>query len=129
MSRVDVVIPAYNAAAFIEDALASVVAQGDCVASIIVVDDGSSDATVATIEAFGRRHPGLVLACLRQANAGPSAARNRGLAQVRAEFVAMLDADDVWEPHKLRRKLEAFDRPRYERNAKPDRHKMGCSVP
>jgi glycosyltransferase involved in cell wall biosynthesis len=115
VSRVDVVIPAYNAAAFIEDALASVVAQGDCVASIIVVDDGSRDATVATVEAFGRRHPGLVLACLRQANAGPSAARNRGLAQVRAEFVAMLDADDVWEPHKLRRQLEAFDRPRFER--------------
>lgn len=115
MSRVDVVIPAYNAAAFIEDALASVVSQGDCVARVIVVDDGSSDDTVATVEAFGRRHPGLALLCMRQANAGPSAARNHGLAQVQAEFVAMLDADDVWEPRKLQRQLQVFDQPRYER--------------
>lgn len=115
MSRVDVVIPAYNAAAFIEEALNSVVAQGDCVAQIIVVDDGSSDNTAEIVEAFGHRHPGLVLKCLRQRNAGPSAARNRGLAQVRAEFVAMLDADDIWAPDKLRRQLEKFDQPQFER--------------
>jgi glycosyltransferase involved in cell wall biosynthesis len=113
MSRVDVVIPAYNAAAFIEDALASVAAQGDCVARVIVVDDGSTDDTVGIVEAFGRRHPELPLACLRQPNAGPSAARNRGLAQVQAEFVAMLDADDIWAPQKLRLQLDAFDHPRF----------------
>jgi glycosyltransferase involved in cell wall biosynthesis len=115
MSRVDVVIPAYNAAAFIEEALASVVAQGNCVARIIVVDDGSTDNTVETVEAFGRRHPEFALVCLQQANAGPSAARNRGLAHVDAEFVAMLDADDVWVPQKLQRQLAVFDRPRFER--------------
>lgn len=113
MSRVDVVIPAYNAAAFIADALASVAAQGDCIASVIVVDDGSSDDTVAIAEAFGRQHPELGLVCLRQPNAGPSAARNRGLAQVRAEFVAMLDADDIWAPQKLQRQLALFDQPRF----------------
>lgn len=115
MSRVDVVIPAYNAAGFIEEALTSVAAQGPCVASVIVVDDGSRDNTVELAEAFGRRHPEIGLVCLRQANAGPSAARNHGLARVKAEFVAMLDADDVWAPHKLQRQLEVFDRPRFER--------------
>jgi glycosyltransferase involved in cell wall biosynthesis len=114
MKRVDVVIPAYNAASFIEDALASVAAQGDCVARVIVVDDGSTDDTVAIAEAFGLRHPGLALVCLRQPNAGPSAARNRGLAHVQAEFVAMLDADDIWAPQKLQRQLEVFDHPRFE---------------
>lgn len=113
--RIDVVIPAYNAAAFIEDALGSVAAQGECVARVIVVDDGSSDDTVRVVEEFGRRHPQLPVTCLRQANAGPSAARNRGLAQVKAEFVALLDADDLWAPDKLRRQLAVFDRPRFER--------------
>jgi glycosyltransferase involved in cell wall biosynthesis len=108
-ARVDVVVPAYNAAAYIEDALASVLAQGPCVASLIVVDDGSRDDTVALVEAFGARHPELRVTCLRQANAGPSAARNRGLAAASAEFVALLDADDRWHPDKLARQLAVFD--------------------
>lgn len=109
MSRVDVIIPAHNAALYIAQALASVMAQGDCVARIIVVDDGSTDGTAACVHEFAAAHPQVRVECLQQRNAGPSAARNRGLALARAEFVAMLDADDVWSPEKLRRQLALFD--------------------
>lgn len=112
-ARVDVVIPAYNASRFVVDALRSVVAQAPHVAGIIVVDDGSKDDTVAVVQAFAADYPPGFIRCLSQANAGPSAARNAGLAQARAEFVALLDADDIWQPGKLAAQLERFDHPAF----------------
>lgn len=113
--RVDVVIPTYNAAAFIEDALDSVVAQGDCVARIIVIDDGSIDDTEFIVKNFQARHAAAVdISYLKQTNAGPSAARNFGLARINADFVALLDADDVWTKDKLRKQLAVFDAPEFE---------------
>lgn len=113
--RVDVVIPTYNAAAFIENALDSVVAQGDCVARIIVIDDGSTDDTDIIVRNFQARHAAAVdILYLKQTNAGPSAARNRGLTRVNADFVAFLDADDVWAKDKLRKQLAVFDAPEFE---------------
>lgn len=109
--RVDVVIPAYNAGDFIEQALESVAAQGPCIASIFVVDDGSTDGTVAIVKAFAERHQNLRIECLSQKNLGPSAARNSGLSLAKSEFVALLDADDVWVPTKIPRQLALFDRP------------------
>lgn len=109
--RVDVVIPAYNAAKFIEHALESVAAQGSCIASIIVVDDGSTDDTVAVVEAFSACHRNLLIRCISQTNLGPAAARNYGLSFAKSEFVALLDADDVWLPTKILRQLALFDLP------------------
>lgn len=93
---VSVVIPAFNAQAHLEECLTSVRAQASEVdLEIIVVDDGSIDCTPA----IARQHPDVRY--LRQANRGPSAARNVGIAAARGEFVAFLDADDLWPSGKL----------------------------
>lgn len=97
MTRVDVVIPAYNAQAYLGEALDSVFAQGALVGRVIVVDDGSSDATAAVAAARGA----AVELVRHSRNRGISAARNAGLAHCEADFVAFLDADDRWLPGKL----------------------------
>lgn len=94
-ASVSVVIPAYNAERFLRDALASVLRQTLPPLEILVVDDGSGDNTArlaASVEG---------VRCIRQANAGVSAARNRGIEEARGEFIALLDADDAWMPEKL----------------------------
>ena len=93
---IDVVIPAYNAEAYLAAALASVHAQTLAPRSIIVVDDGSRDRTADVAEAGGAT-------VLRQANGGPGAARNTGVRHATAEWIAFLDADDWWEPRFLER--------------------------
>lgn len=99
---VSVVVPAHNAAATLADALRSALSQEPPPLEIVVVDDGSTDATIevaraAAPAAAGR---GCELRVLSQPQAGPSAARNRGIEQARGEWVAFLDADDVWRPDK-----------------------------
>lgn len=93
---VSIVIPAYNAAATLAAALASVRQQAHPVAEVIVIDDGSTDGTADVAQAAARQVPGVQL--VRQANAGPAAARNRGLALAAGDLVAFLDADDLWPP-------------------------------
>jgi len=95
---VSVVIPAYNAEAYIETAVDSVLAQRFRNFELIVVDDGSSDSTAARLGAYGD-----ALRCIRQPNGGVSRARNRGIEASRGRLVAFLDADDVWLPEKLGR--------------------------
>ena len=100
---VSVVIPAYNAQAHLAECLASVGAQsGHFRLEIIVVDDGSRDATAD----IAQRHPGVH--CVTQANSGPSAARNAGIALAQGEFVAFLDADDLWPTGKLESQLQVL---------------------
>ena len=93
-ARVSVVIPAWNAAATIGATLASVLAQTRPADEIVVVDDGSSDGTAAIVEALASRHAALRL--VRQENAGPMRARNRGVAETTGDYVAPIDADDLW---------------------------------
>jgi glycosyltransferase involved in cell wall biosynthesis len=98
-----IVIPAYNAERFVEAAVASALAQqGAGQIEVIVVDDGSSDATAARVAAID----GVRL--IRQANAGVSAARNAGLAEAKGEFVIFLDADDELLPDAIRCHREAM---------------------
>jgi glycosyltransferase involved in cell wall biosynthesis len=92
---ISVIIPTYNNAAYLPAAVASVRAQAMAVREIIIVDDGSQDGTEAVIPTLGE------VRYLRQANAGPAAARNRGLAMAEGEWVAFLDADDTWTPDRL----------------------------
>lgn len=93
---VSVIIPAYNAAAYVAEAVDSVLAQDYPHVEVIVVNDGSKDNTLDVLRGYGDR-----IRVVDQANAGPPRARNAGLAAVRGEFVAFLDADDIWLPTKL----------------------------
>ena len=93
-----VVIPAYNYAALLGRAIESVLAQAGPTPEIIVVDDGSTDETPAVAAGFGTR-----IRYQRQANAGPSAARNRGVSLATGDYLLFLDADDCLLPGALER--------------------------
>jgi len=90
MATVAIVIPAYNHERFVADAVRSALSQGDRVSEVVVVDDGSKDRTADVVRAIS--DPRLRL--ITQANAGPSAARNRGWRATTARWVQFLDADD-----------------------------------
>ena len=96
MPTVSVVIPTYNRARWLGDALRSVLQQSHPPLEILVVDDGSTDDTAGLCAQMGPlvRH-------IPQAHAGAAAARNRGLHEARGEYVAFLDSDDLWAPRKL----------------------------
>jgi glycosyltransferase involved in cell wall biosynthesis len=94
MALVSVVIPAYNAAAYLGETLRSVQAQTYRNIEILVVDDGSTDDTAAVAARFGVRS-------LTQPNQGQAAARNAGIRAANGRYIALLDADDLWEPEKL----------------------------
>ena len=93
---VSVVIAAFNASAYLAQAIESALAQENVPPEVIVIDDGSTDATPAVLEAFGDR-----IRWESQPHLGASAARNRGLSLARGEFIAFLDADDWFLPGKL----------------------------
>jgi glycosyltransferase involved in cell wall biosynthesis len=94
----DVVIPAWNAEATLAETLRSVRAQTVPPQRIIVIDDGSTDATAELARAAGAE-------LVSQPNAGPGAATTRGMATATADILAMVDADDLWLPHKMERQL------------------------
>lgn len=100
---VSVVIPTYNRARFLPAAVASVRAQTYPCDEILIVDDGSVDDTPEVVNALGA---GVRL--IRQANAGPAAARNRGIQEARGTLVAFLDTDDRWLPGKIEAQVDLF---------------------
>jgi glycosyltransferase involved in cell wall biosynthesis len=103
MPKVSVIIPAYNCEAYIARAIQSVFDQHHPDLELIVVDDGSSDATVQALAPFRDR-----LHLIQQPNAGVAAARNAGLRCAHGGLVAFLDADDWWEPSRLSAQLAAL---------------------
>ncbi len=105
MNTVSVIIPTRDRAAMLPRALDSVLAQTRAPEEVIVVDDGSLDDTTALL---ARRYPGVT--CLRQPHRGVSAARNAGIGHARGTWLAFLDSDDAWLPHKLERQLELLAR-------------------
>ena len=94
-AKVSVIIPAFNAARFLNDAIASVRAQ-TIPTEIIVVDDGSQDETAAIARACGDP-----VRCISKAHGGAAIARNTGVEASSCDLIALLDADDVWAPGKL----------------------------
>ena len=98
---VSVIIPTFNRARMIGGAIESVLTQTQPGVEVIVVDDGSTDATAEELKRFGDR-----IAVIRQDNTGVSSARNAGIRAARAQWVAFLDSDDHWQPRKLQRQLE-----------------------
>ncbi|MHB8383408.1 MAG: glycosyltransferase family 2 protein [Candidatus Binataceae bacterium] len=104
MPRVSVVISAFNAADTIGQALESAFAQSFADYEIIVVDDGSTDATVAALTPYRDR-----VRLIRQRNRGISAAKNAGVAVASGEYVAFLDADDLWMPERLEKSVAVLE--------------------
>jgi glycosyltransferase involved in cell wall biosynthesis len=100
---VSVLVAAHDAEAFIEESVRSALDQTVAPSEIVVVDDGSTDATAAIAEALDPR-----VVVVRREHAGVGASRNAGLAVVSRPWIALLDADDVWLPTKLERQLAAF---------------------
>ncbi len=98
---VSVVIPVHNAERYLEATLKSVFAQSYPHTEIIAVDDGSEDRSVDILKRYSDR---VVL--LRQPNSGAAAARNRGVQAASGEWIAFLDADDLWSPRKLQRQFD-----------------------
>jgi GT2 family glycosyltransferase len=94
--KVSAVIAAYNYAPGIGRAIQSILNQTLPVNEILVVDDGSKDATANVVESYG---PSLT--CIRQANQGPSGAYNTGIRHAGSEWIAFLDQDDEWFPHHI----------------------------
>ena len=103
-----ILIPAYNAAGYVLDALESAARQTRPADQIVVVDDGSTDDTHAAVSRWCSARS-LPVELIRQENGGPSVARNAGLARIRTDLVALLDADDVMEPDHLAQLERAFD--------------------
>lgn len=102
-STIAAIIPSYNSAAMLPEAIQSVRVQQWPNLEIIVVDDGSSDDTPDVL----RRLSGNDLRVLRQENAGPAAARNTAIEASHADWIAFLDADDIWLPGKLEAQMDA----------------------
>lgn len=101
MELVSVVIPAYNAATYLGDALDGALAQTHPRLEVIVVDDGSTDDTPKILSSYSDR-----IRVVRQPNAGSAAACNRGVEDAAGAWIAFLDADDIWHPMKLQRQIE-----------------------
>lgn len=111
--RVSVIIPVYNRARLVREAVESVRAQTVPDLELIVVDDGSTDETPAVLADLAAAPPDGRLTVRRIAHDGhPGAVRNRGAEQARGRYLAFLDADDLWRPQKLERQLALHGAPR-----------------
>lgn len=111
MTEVSVIIPTYNREKFISECVQSVLAQTLPAREIIIVDDGSTDATYNILRDLGFNSLSTKKTVLRyffQQNLGVSSARNLGIKEARSEYIALLDSDDLWLKSKLDRQVSAF---------------------
>lgn len=104
MHTVSVVIPTYNRANYIVSAIESVLCQTTPVDEILVIDDGSTDNTAEVVGKLAK------VRYIRQKNAGPSAARNRGIRESRGSLIAFHDSDDLWAPEKIALQVAQLER-------------------
>jgi glycosyltransferase involved in cell wall biosynthesis len=100
---VSCIVPVYNGEPYVRETIKSILAQTHRPIEIIVVDDGSTDGTAEAVGEYIDQ-----VKYVRQSNAGPAAARNLGIGLACGEFVAFLDADDLWHEEKLERQLTRF---------------------
>jgi len=117
------VVPAFNAARYIEETLLSIARQTHSDFACVVVDDGSSDRTLSVAQRFASQDNRFVV--ITQANGGVAAARNHGMSalQIRPTYVSFMDADDVWVPNALERLID-----RAEDGALIGAHGYGCFI-
>jgi glycosyltransferase involved in cell wall biosynthesis len=105
-SLVSVIIPTYNAEKFIERTLNSVISQTYLNIEVLVVDDGSQDRTAEVVKAIAQKDSRIIL--LQQENAGVAAARNLAIEKSRGEYIAPIDADDIWYPQNLEKQVQCM---------------------
>ena len=103
---VSAIVPAYNAARFITPTLESILSQTYQNIEVIVVDDGSKDETPEIVRQFAAKDSRVTL--IQQANAGVAAARNCAIQNSKGEFVAAIDADDIWYPQKIEKQIQCM---------------------
>lgn len=113
---ISVIIPVYNGETHLAETLTSVLDQSLPPDEVIVVDDGSTDRTPEVAAQFEGR-----IRYIRQENAGPATARNRGIQASHGDLLAFVDSDDLWEPHKLERQVA-------ELNENPDAGLVFCHM-
>src|SRR6267143_7088888 len=102
---VSAIIPTYNREAVVTHAVESILNQTYSHIEVIVVDDGSTDGTQERLLKYGSR-----ITVIAQKNAGPAAARNRGIRASRGQLIAFLDSDDLWLPNKLERQISLMQK-------------------
>ena len=103
---VSVIIPAYNAERFIGETIRSVINQTYSVWELIIIIDGATDQTESIVQAFSKAHKNITY--FKKPNSGVSQTRNVGLEKAQGEYLAFLDADDVWLPDNLEKKINAL---------------------
>lgn len=108
---ISVIIPVYNGEKTIEETIASLLQQTYDPWELIVINDGSSDRTLETLQNILTQHPKIRGQIFSYPQTGVSVSRNRGAAHAQGEFLAFLDADDLWTPDKLARQLEVIQTP------------------
>ncbi|MBT2300806.1 glycosyltransferase family 2 protein [Variovorax paradoxus] len=106
--HVSIIVPCFNAARFVGKTIESVLAQTCSSFELIVVDDRSTDESVEIVEAYARGDSRVRLIRMPKNAGAPAAPRNAGVAAARGEWVAFLDADDLWHPRKLELQMEAL---------------------
>lgn len=109
MKSVSVIIATYNSAAYLKEAVDSVLNQTYQDLEVVIVDDGSTDKTRSLVEGLQSQHPRRIQ-YIYQENQGPAPARNAGMRSAQGQYIAFLDADDIWLPDKLTRQMECFAR-------------------
>ena len=97
------IVPVFNGERYLGEAIESIFKQTYRPLEVIIVDDGSTDGTPTVVDRYGEQ-----ICYLRQANAGTATARNSGLNAAKGEFIAFLDADDLWHSEKLERQMARF---------------------
>ncbi|MDR2222764.1 MAG: glycosyltransferase family 2 protein [Flavobacteriaceae bacterium] len=109
--KISVIVPCYNCVSTIEECINSIVQQSYPVGEIILVNDGSTDQTLEMLYSLEKKYSDTAfrITILTQQNAGPSSARNRGLDVASGDWIAFLDADDVWHKDKLERQVQVIN--------------------
>jgi glycosyltransferase involved in cell wall biosynthesis len=107
MQKIDVIIPVFNGERFISQAIQSVLDQGDNLNSIWLINDGSTDKTFEILNEYEQEYK--IIQVIHQTNRGVSTALNMGLSKVKSEWVAFLDADDIWVSDRIKAQLLALE--------------------
>lgn len=105
---VSIITPCYNGAAYISETIESVLSQTYSYWEMLIVDDGSKDDSAFIVKSYGEKDNRIRL--IQQANAGSAAARNHGIRQAKGQYIALLDADDVWHPDFLEQQIKFMKR-------------------